>query len=70
VAIADVADFVTYFMTLVLDNKNVFEYLANLQYCQLTDHNSAKIELISAKNFNLLIIWLFRNKYVKNSILI
>jgi 5-methylthioribose kinase len=56
VAIADVADFVTYFMTLVLDNKNVFEYLANLQYCQLTDRNSAKIELIPAKNFNLLII--------------
>jgi hypothetical protein len=42
-------------MSLILDNQNVFEYLASLNYCQITDRDQSEVRLISAKNFNLLI---------------
>ncbi len=42
-------------MSIILDTSNVFEYLANLNYCQIEDRETSEIVLISAKNFNLLI---------------
>jgi 5-methylthioribose kinase len=47
--------FNTCIMPFILDNQNVFEYLANLNYCQISDQNTSRIQLIEAKNFNLLI---------------
>jgi thiamine kinase-like enzyme len=42
-------------MSIILDNENVFEYLADLKYCQLDDRDRSEVTFISAKNFNLLI---------------
>ena len=38
-----------------LDTSNVFEYLATLNYCQVSDRDPSRVTVISAKNFNLLI---------------
>jgi Phosphotransferase enzyme family len=40
-------------MKIILDTNNVFEYLAALDYCKITDKDDSKITIISAKNFNL-----------------
>jgi hypothetical protein len=40
---------------LILDDRNVFEYLAKLNLCEVADRDRSYIRLISAKNFNLLI---------------
>jgi thiamine kinase-like enzyme len=42
-------------MVTILDTHNVFEYLTDLQYCQLTDRDTSNVSIIPAKNFNLLI---------------
>lgn len=42
-------------MPTILDINNVFEYLNNLNYCNLTDRDTSTVTAISAKNFNLLI---------------
>lgn len=38
-----------------LDTDNVFEYLAALNYCKISDRDLSSITVITAKNFNLLI---------------
>lgn len=38
-----------------LDTDNIFEYLAALKYCRISDRDSSTITVITAKNFNLLI---------------
>ncbi len=43
-------------MAIVLDTNNVFEYLANLNYCREIDRETSKVTIIPAKNFNLLIV--------------
>lgn len=40
---------------IILDPDNVFEYLDNLNYCQLVDRDKIEVTLIPAKNFNLLL---------------
>ncbi len=40
-------------MITILDTENVFEYLADLGYCNATDRDTSQIEIIPAKNFNL-----------------
>ena len=42
-------------MTTILDTDNVFTYLADLGYCQIVDRENIQIDLIPAKNFNLLL---------------
>ncbi len=42
-------------MVTILDTSNVFEYLATLDYCQIDDRDTSQIQIIPAKNFNLLI---------------
>jgi Phosphotransferase enzyme family len=42
-------------MVTILDTHNVFAYLADLQYCHLTDRDTSQVVIIPAKNFNLLI---------------
>jgi thiamine kinase-like enzyme len=42
-------------MSTILDTDNIFEYLANLNYCNITDRDTSKITIVPAKNFNLLI---------------
>ena len=42
-------------MTTILDTDNVFTYLADFGYCQIVDRENIQIDLISAKNFNLLL---------------
>lgn len=42
-------------MPTILDTHNVFEYLANLNYCDLADRDTSQVKIIPAKNFNLLI---------------
>lgn len=42
-------------MPIILNTDNVFEYLTALDYCNLTDRATSSIEVIPAKNFNLLI---------------
>jgi hypothetical protein len=42
-------------MKISLDTANVFEYLATLNYCQISDQNRSKVTVIEAKNFNILI---------------
>jgi hypothetical protein len=42
-------------MKIILDPDNVFEYLANLNYCQLTDRDKIEIAILPAKNFNILL---------------
>jgi Phosphotransferase enzyme family len=42
-------------MIAILDTENVFEYLADLGYCSATDRDTSQVEIIPAKNFNLLI---------------
>ena len=42
-------------MQISLDTANVFEYLATLNYCQLSDRGTSKVTVIPAKNFNVLV---------------
>jgi thiamine kinase-like enzyme len=42
-------------MSIILDNHNVFDYLADLNLGQVSDRDASEVELIAAKNFNLLI---------------
>ena len=42
-------------MKISLDTNNVFEYLATLNYGQVSDRATSQVTVISAKNFNLLI---------------
>ncbi len=42
-------------MSTILDTDNVFEYLANLNYCNIAAKDTSKVTIIPAKNFNLLI---------------
>jgi thiamine kinase-like enzyme len=42
-------------MPTILDTGNVFEYLANLNYCNVSDKDKSNVTVIPAKNFNLLI---------------
>lgn len=42
-------------MLTILDIKNVFEYLSNLNYCNLTDRQTSTTTVIPEQNFNLLI---------------
>jgi serine/threonine protein kinase len=56
-------------MEIRLDTVNVFEYLATLSYCQISDRNKSKITVIEAKNFNVLIAFEDgRNLLVKQEI--
>jgi hypothetical protein len=41
-------------MKIILDPDNVFEYLANLNYCQIADRENTQVTLVPAKNLNLL----------------
>jgi Phosphotransferase enzyme family len=41
-------------MTTILDTGNIFEYLTALNYCSTADRDTCKVDLIPAKNFNLL----------------
>ncbi len=53
----------------ILDSNNVFEYLNNLKYCNLTDRDTSIVTVIAAKNFNLLINFADgRNLLVKQEI--
>jgi serine/threonine protein kinase len=40
-------------MTIILDTDNVFEYLADLNYCNLADRATSQVKVLPAKNFNL-----------------
>jgi Phosphotransferase enzyme family len=40
-------------MKISLDTANIFEYLATLNYCQISDRDSSRITVIAAKNFNI-----------------
>ena len=40
-------------MATILDTDNVFDYLAQLNYCTLADRQTSQITVIPAKNFNL-----------------
>ncbi len=42
-------------MSLILNSQNVFDYLVQHNLCTKADQKSAKVEPISAKNFNLLL---------------
>ena len=42
-------------MKISLDTNNIFEYLATLNYGQVSDRDNSKVTVISAKNFNVLI---------------
>jgi Phosphotransferase enzyme family len=42
-------------MATILDTNNIFEYLSDRNYCNLTDRDASKVTAIPAKNFNLLI---------------
>jgi Phosphotransferase enzyme family len=42
-------------MKISLDTNNVFEYLAALNYCRISDQNISKVTVIPAKNFNVLV---------------
>lgn len=42
-------------MSTILDTDNVFTYLANLNYCNVTDKTTSEVAVIPAKNFNLLV---------------
>jgi thiamine kinase-like enzyme len=52
-----------------LDENNVFDYLAKLDYCKLADRNNSEIDFIPAKNFNLAIAFADgRNLLVKQEV--
>lgn len=56
-------------MTTILDTDNVFEYLAKLKYCIVSDRATSKTIVIPAKNFNLLISFIDgRNLLIKQEI--
>ena len=56
-------------MPTILDINNVFEYLSNLNYCNLTDRQTTTTTVIPAKNFNLLINFVDgRNLLIKQEI--
>jgi Phosphotransferase enzyme family len=56
-------------MKVSLDTANVFEYLATLNYCQISDRNRSKVTVVDAKNFNVLIAFEDgRNLLVKQEI--
>ena len=40
-------------MATILDTNNVFDYLAQLDYCTLADRQTSQVTVIPAKNFNL-----------------
>lgn len=40
-------------MEISLATDNVFEYLATLNYCQISDRDTSKFKIIDAKNFNI-----------------
>jgi hypothetical protein len=42
-------------MKTILDTNNVFEYLARIEYCNISAKDTSKISIINAKNFNLAI---------------
>jgi 5-methylthioribose kinase len=42
-------------MPIILDTDNVFDYLAQLDYCTVTERQTSQMTVISAKNFNLAI---------------
>jgi Phosphotransferase enzyme family len=42
-------------MPIILDTDNVFDYLAQLDYCTVADRQTSQMTVISAKNFNLAI---------------
>ncbi len=42
-------------MKTILDTSNVFEYLTEIKYCNLSDKDTSNISVINAKNFNLAI---------------
>lgn len=42
-------------MKIILDADNVFEYLDNLNYCQIAERSNIEVTLVPAKNFNLLL---------------
>jgi Phosphotransferase enzyme family len=42
-------------MPIILDTDNVFDYLAQLDYCTIADRQTSQMTVISAKNFNLAI---------------
>jgi Phosphotransferase enzyme family len=42
-------------MPIILDTDNVFDYLAQLDYCTLAERQTSRMTIISAKNFNLAI---------------
>jgi Phosphotransferase enzyme family len=42
-------------MQISLDTDNVFEYLATLNYCQISDRDTSTVKVIAAKNFNILV---------------
>jgi thiamine kinase-like enzyme len=47
--------FLNFDMKTILDANNVFEYLAKIAYCNVSDRDTSKISIINAKNFNLVI---------------
>jgi hypothetical protein len=42
-------------MKTILDTNNVFEYLARIEYCNISAKDTSEISVINAKNFNLAI---------------
>jgi 5-methylthioribose kinase len=42
-------------MPIILDTDNVFDYLAQLDYCTVSERQTSQMTVISAKNFNLAI---------------
>ncbi len=42
-------------MEIILDTDNIFEYLADLNYCQIADRENTQVTIVPAKNFNLLL---------------
>jgi Phosphotransferase enzyme family len=45
-------------MITILNTANVFEYLTELNYCQIADRETSRVTIIPAKNFNILINFL------------
>ncbi len=56
-------------MKISLDTDNIFEYLATLNYCQISDRDTSITTLIDAKNFNISIAFADgRNLLVKQEL--
>lgn len=56
-------------MEISLDTENVFEYLAALNYCRISDRDTSRTTVIAAKNFNILIAFAdSRNLLIKQEL--